>query len=73
MNSVPTLYDLDETAEMLRVSPTFLRSEVQAGNIRHMRFGSRKYIRFTEDQIKDYLIRKEQEATEGAEDEKQAE
>ena len=58
--NVPTLYTVDQVCQMLEVTPDWLYRQVREGNIKHLRLGSRKLIRFRVEHIEEYLDDKRQ-------------
>ncbi len=56
---IDNLMTKSEVAQMLGITETWLDSEIQAGNIAHLRLGKRKFIRFRRSHVAEYLAERE--------------
>lgn len=59
MTDLDRLYTKEEVCEMLGVKESWLNSEIQAGNMPHLRLGKKKFVRFRKSHIDQYLASKE--------------
>jgi excisionase family DNA binding protein len=65
---IEPLYTKEQVAQMLGVKESWLNSEIQAGNIPHLRLGRKKFIRFTRAHIETYLASREHPVVRDEED-----
>lgn len=56
---IETLLTKQDVCELLGVKESWLNTEIQAGNIPHYRIGKKKFVRFSQAHIDDYLSSKE--------------
>jgi excisionase family DNA binding protein len=68
VTNMDRLLTKEEVAELLGVKVTWLNSEIQAGRIPHLRLGSRKFIRFTREQVDEFLDSRTVNVTAGGND-----
>lgn len=56
---ISPLLTKEDVCRILGVKETWLNSEIQNGHIRHIRLGKKKFIRFREEHVHEYLESKE--------------
>lgn len=60
MSEFDSLLTKEDVCRILGVKESWLNSEIQAGNMPHLRLGKKKFVRFRASHIEEYLAGKEQ-------------
>lgn len=55
MTTIEPLLTKEEVCEILGVKESWLNTEIQTGRFPHTRLGSMKHIRFTRQQVQDFI------------------